>query len=861
MSAQNQKASGVIGAIGGMLGLSALAGLLVTVMVTPALAVTGMAASNTIGIFEGLPDYIKINEQSQRNVLYAQNTVNPEDGYTAIATVYAENREEVAWDDVSQYLKDATIAGEDRRFYDHNGVDVQSIVRAGIGNLTSGGIESGASTLTMQLVKNIFITEALKADTIEERDALIAQAQEQSLERKLKEAKLAIGLEKAYTKDEILLAYLNIAGFGGNTYGIQAAAQQYFGVSAADVTIAQAASLLAIVQQPGARSLNSPDNYQRNQDRRDFILGSMLAEGFITPAEHREAVDTPVDENFVTINPPQSGCYAANSYAKFFCDFVLKTVSDFETLGDTPEERQAAWKLGGYDVYTTLNLSAQVATQDQMWATVPSVDDRLDIGAVAVSVESNTGRVVTMAQNRTFDDRSAEFGGGQPGTTAVNYATDRPYGGSSGFQVGSTYKMFTVIEWLEQNRGLNEVVDASRTRLNQAGFTDTCDDGGGPWGGEWRVRNFSPSPSAMSVYDATVQSVNTAFASMAEQLDLCEIRKTAEAMGVHRADGTPLQTNPSGILGTNEIAPLTMAAAYATIASGGIYCEPIIVDRFVDRNGTELPGQQTECRRALSAEVAAAAASPMGDMFNLGTARVARVGDGVPMIAKTGTTDAAVDTWIVGGTTRITTAVFVGNVTGKITVNVLPSGTLMRHNVFRVAHENLNAQYGGDSFPEPPARLQTGSGVTLPDVAGQTPEQAKSLLEGLGFRFAQGDAVDSDLQAGLIVSASPAPGTLLARGTTVTVTTSLGNLVRIPDVVSPGTDFATARNTLQGAGFVNITRVCVENPPVPVDPDAPPGPPEPPGPDVERVTAQNPAAGTAIKYETAITLTVSKNDC
>lgn len=863
MSAQNQNASGstatgVIGAIGGMLGLSALAGVLVTVMVTPALAVTGMAASNTIGIFESLPEYIKINEQSQRNVLYAQNTANPADGYTPIATVYAENREEVAWDDVSQYLKDATVAGEDRRFYDHNGVDVQSIVRTALGNVASGGIEGGASTLTMQLVKNIFITEALKADTIEERDDLIAQAQEQTLERKLKEAKLAIGLEKEYTKDEILLAYLNIAGFGGNTYGIEAAAQQYFGVSAADVTIAQAASLIAIVQKPGARSLGSPDNYEANQDRRDVILGFMWGEGYITEAEYREAIAIPVDENFVSINPPKSGCYAADPYAKFFCDYVIKSVGDFETLGETVEERETAWQLGGYDVYTTLNLSAQIATQDQMWATVPATDGRIDVGAAAVSVESNTGRVVTMAQNRTFDDRSIESGGGAPGTTAINYATDRPYGGSSGFQVGSTYKIFTLIEWLEQNRGLNEVVDATRTQINQAGFTDTCPDGGGPWGNTWRIRNFSPSAPALSAFDATLQSVNTAFASMAEQLDLCEIRKTAEAMGVHRADGDPLRTNPAAILGTNEIAPLTMAAAYAAIASGGIYCEPIIVDRFVDRDGKELPGQQVDCRRAISAEVAAAAAAPMARMFDLGTARVARVGDGVPMIAKTGTTDAAVDTWIVGGTSRITTAVFVGNVTGKVTINVLPSGTLMRHNVFRAAHAVLNAQYGGDAFPAPPARLLTGSGVILPDLAGQTLEQAKSLLEGLGFRFAQGDAVDSDLEAGLIVSASPTPGTLLAKGTTVTVTTSLGNLVRVPDVVSAGLDFNDAVDILQDAGFTNISEVCVEYPP---EPGPSPGPGPGPGPQPDRVTAQDPAAGTAIKYETTITLTVSKTEC
>lgn len=858
MSAQNQKASGVIGAIGGMLGLSALAGVLVTVMVTPALAVTGMAASNTIGIFEGLPEYIKINEQSQRNVLYAQNTANPADGYTAIATVYAENREEVAWDDVSQYIKDATLAGEDRRFYDHNGVDVQSIIRAGLGNLTSGGIESGASTLTMQLVKNIFITEALKADTIERRDELIAQAQEQSLERKLKEAKLAIGLEKEYTKDEILLAYLNIAGFGGNTYGIQAAAQQYFGVSAADVTIAQAASLIAIVQQPGARSLGTPENYEANEGRRDVILDSMLAEGFITEAEHDEAINTPVDENFVSINPPQSGCYAAYTYAKFFCDYVLKSVGDFETLGDTVEEREAAWKLGGYDVYTTLNISLQQVTQDRLSEMVPSSDSRLDIGSVATSIETNTGRVITMAQNKIFDDRSPEFGGGQPGTTAVNYATDRPYGGSSGFQVGSTYKVFALVEWLKEGRGLNEVVDATIRQRNLAAFTDTCEDGGGPWGGTWNPKNDAGAPAAMSVFNATVQSVNTAFASVAEQLDQCAIRGAAESLGVHRADGGTLQTNPSAVLGTNEIAPLTMANAFATIASGGIYCKPIIVDRFVDRDGNELPGQQSECNRAITAEVAAAAAAPMQAVYTSGTATASRTGDGIPTIAKTGTTDSSNQTWMVGSTSRVATAVWVGNVVGKVPIRSYPSGGQLRHQIFRIAQGAINAQYGGEAFGSPPDRLLTGSGVILPDVAGKTLEQAKALLEGLGFKFAQGEAVDSDLEAGRVVSASPAVGTLLAKGTTVTVTTSLGNLVRIPDVVSPGTDFATARATLQDAGFTSITQACVEYPPAP-SPSPSPGPG--PGPQPERVTAQTPAAGTAIRYETPITLTVSKTNC
>ncbi|MFM2354031.1 MAG: hypothetical protein RLZZ608_1437 [Actinomycetota bacterium] len=808
MSAQNQKASGVIGAIGGMLGLSALAGVLVTVMVTPALAVTGIAASNTIGIFEGLPEYIKINEQSQRNVLWAQNTSNPDDGYTAIATVYAENREEVAWDAVSQYIKDATIAGEDRRFYDHNGVDMQSIIRAGLGNLTAGGIESGASTLTMQLVKNIFITEALKQPTIELRDEKIAEAQAQSLERKLKEAKLAIGLEKTYTKDEILLAYLNIAGFGGNTYGIQAAAQQYFGIPASDVTIAQAASLIAIVQQPGARSLGTPDNYEANQGRRDVILDSMLAEGFITAAEHDEAINTPVDEEFVTLTPPTSGCYAANQYAKFFCDFVIKSVDDFETLGDTPEERQAAWKLGGYDVYTTLNLSLQTVTQKRVWEIVPTNDPRLEIGSVATSIETNTGRVITMAQNRVFDDRSAEFGGGGIGTTAVNYATDRDYGGSSGFQVGSTYKVFALVQWLNEGRGLNEVVDATVRDRNLATFVDTCEDGGGPYGGNWNPKNDAPAAPAMSVYNATVQSVNTAFASVGEQLDQCAIRGAAESLGVHRADGGTLQTNPSAILGTNEIAPLTMANAFATIASGGTYCKPIVVDRFVDRDGNDLEGQESECKRSLSVEVAAAAAAPMQAVIASGTATASRVGDGIPLLGKTGTTDSSNQTWVVGSSSRVSTAVWVGNVVGKVPIRSYPSGGQLRHQIFRVVQGAINGQYGGGAFGTPPARLLTGSGVTLPDVTGQTPEQAKLLLEGLGFKFEISKAIDSDIPIDLVATMSFPAGTLLARGTTVTVTVSKGNVGTVPDVTSVPTSLADALVAFSNAGFTDVSTQC-----------------------------------------------------
>jgi membrane peptidoglycan carboxypeptidase len=199
---------------------------------------------------------------------------------------------------------------------------------------------------------------------------------------------------------------------------------------------------------------------------------------------------------------------------------------------------------------------------------VPSEEELFDLGSAATSVEVSTGRVLAMAQNKIFND--SEDGGG-PGATAVNFSTDRPYGGSSGFQVGSTYKIFALLAWLQRGYGLSEVVDASRLELDQATFLDTCGDGGGPWFGPWPFRNSADLiiPSA-TVFEATVRSINSAYASMAEQLDQCEIRSAAEALGVNRADGGAIQTNPSAVLGTNEIAPLTMATAFAAIANKGV---------------------------------------------------------------------------------------------------------------------------------------------------------------------------------------------------------------------------------------------------------------------------------------------------
>lgn len=853
MSAQNQRASGGIRALFGMVALSTVAGVLATVMVTPAIALTGIAASNTIGIFDSLPEYLEINELPERNALYAQKTADPAAGYTQIATVFAQNREEVGIDQINDFVKNATLAGEDRRFYEHNGVDVQSVVRAALGNFASGGIESGASTLTMQLVKNVCIQEAIQLEDTDPdaSEAGVTECQVSSLERKLNEAKLAINLEKEFTKDEILLGYLNIAGFGGNTYGIQAAAQEYFSVNAVDLTLPQAASIIAIVQQPGARSLKTPENYAANEERRNVILGNMLAYEMITQEEHDAAVAIPVDENFVKPQPPQSGCMAANDYAQYFCDYVVRNVRNFESLGADADARLATWKTGGIDVYTTLNMSLQQVSYDAVHRYAPAGETRLQLGAVAVSVEPGTGRVLTMTQNKLYDASETPPG---PEYTAVNFNTSRAYGGSSGFQPGSTYKMFTLVEWLNQGRGLREIVDASTFEYPYSAFTDSCN---GSAGGTrtYEFGNDEGAASSMNPIQATRRSVNSAFVSMATQLDLCGIRNTAAGLGVVRADGDELGTNISSVLGTDEVSPLSMAVAYAAIASNGLSCAPIIVDRFVSRDGEELPGQAPACQQAIDPEVAAAAQFAMATtMVDGGTAVASNPFDGIPAIGKTGTTDRSRHTWVITSTTEVATAVWVGNIVGDFRIRQYQNpegfyGGELRHRIMREALAAANAQYGGAAFPDPPERLLRGSGTELPNLIGQSPAQARAILEGLGLRYGDGGTIDSGQPAGTVAATSPGPGAVVGRGLIVRVQLSNGNLGTVPDVVSAGYDEAQARAALQGAGFGSIGVQCV-----PING----------GDDPARegiVETQNPAPGTQASKATLVTLGVASASC
>ncbi|TDQ02200.1 MULTISPECIES: transglycosylase domain-containing protein [unclassified Leifsonia] len=725
-------------ALAGFVALSGLAGVLAAAAVTPAVALTGSAADSTISVFDGLPEYIKVEPLAQASTMYALSNGQQ----VPIASFYSQNRVEVGWDGISQNLKDAAIATEDPRFYEHGGVDVTGTVRGAVLTALHKSVQGGSS-ITQQYVKNILVqrcenkqpdptaTDAVQKKQLTVYEACYDDATKVDPSRKLKEMRYAIGLEKEYSKNDILQSYLNIALFGGRVYGVQSAAEYYFGVAAKDVNIQQAATLIAILNNPDNLRIDRPDDkengaangYKETLDRRNYVLDRMFANGKITKEEHDAARATKVEPK---ITPTQNGCMTAQQYnAAFFCDYVERTIEQNPIFGKTEDDRSNFLTRGGLKIYTTLNLDLQSQAQAAISAYIPPADPRLDLGSSNVSVEVGTGRVVTMVQNRPYDNTANPA----PATTAVNYNTDYDYGGSEGFQTGSAYKVFDLLEWLQEGHSLYQTVSGTQHVFPQTQFhaSDPCNDiGGAPW----NVSNDEgESVTATTVMNATAQSINTVFAKMATQLDLCGIKQRAQDLLVHGADeaANPFMANPSAVLGTNYIAPITMATAYAGLANNGVACSPIAIDKIVDADGAEHAVPKTACSPTpIDPQVAAAAIYALqGVLRGGGTASSANPGDGIPIFGKTGTTDNSVENWLVTSTTKVAQATWVGNVQGGVALRSQSfqgiGGGNVKFSIVKRIQTALNAAYGGGAFPSPSGKFTTVPVAPKPPTAPGAP--------------------------------------------------------------------------------------------------------------------------------------------
>ncbi|MBF4463269.1 MULTISPECIES: penicillin-binding protein [unclassified Rathayibacter] len=772
---------GAIGALFGFVIVSVIAGLVTAVVVAPAAALTGAATSGTISAFQSLPSYLEVGSLMQKTDVYAGDPENP----TLLASFYDQNRIEVTADRIAHSAKDALVASEDPRFYEHGGIDLQGTLRAIASTYLLDRDTQGGSSITQQYVKNVLVQKAESISDQTERDKAYAEATATTPERKLKEMRLAIGLEKEYSKDDILLGYLNIALFGGTVYGIEAAAQYYYGISAAELSVGQSAALLAIVNNPEKFRFDRPDDeangaangYAQTAERRDYILDRMLEYGKIDAATHDAAVAAPIAPR---ITPPSTGCQTAGN-AAYFCDYVTHVLRDDPALGATDDERYAAIKRGGLKVYTTIDLGLQAQAQQLMDAQVPSSDPRFDVGATAVAVQAGTGRVLTMVQNKRYS-QDPDVIASSPEYSAINLNVDADSGGGNGFQTGSAYKVFTLAEWLDRGHTLLEQFDSRQQ--NWTGFADSCK-------GTWNYDSYNPKNAGDGGYTdtqtalySTVYSLNTGYTGMSHLLDQCEIRKQAEAFGVHRADGQPLVQSPGAVLGTNELAPLTMATAYAGIADNGMTCSPIAITAIVGVDGRDIAPAKSTCTRAVSTKVATAMQYAMLKVTAEGTGTPDDPKNGIQHITKTGTTDNSTDTWAIGASSATSLAVWVGSISAKDDASRVNLDSITfdsgwapdaRHRIWKPLMTAIDTRYGGSDFSPPDPAMVAAPQSTVPDVTGRSADAATQALVAAGLSAGSVSQVDSTQPKGSVAGTSPAAGSRVDKGSAVQIQLSTGN--------------------------------------------------------------------------------------
>lgn len=631
---------GIAGLMAAFVGASTVLGLLAAGIFMPLAGVGGMATKEVVTAFDALPAQFTSSPMAQQSRVLAR------DGST-IATLYEENRIVVPLDEISQDMKNAMVAIEDRRFYEHGGVDGRGLLRAVVA--TVGGDTQGASTLTQQYVRQLLVAAARQNENEDAAQAALARSGIAGGVRKIQEMKYAISMEQRRSKDQILEGYLNIVYFGAQAYGIEAAAHRYYDTTAAELNLAQSALIAGLAQNPGtADPINNPE---RAISRRNDVLDAMREEGMISTRRMREAKDQGLRLN---VQPLQPSCPAATN--PYVCEYVVKWLMEQESLGADPDERYKRLYHGGLEIHTTFDPALTARTSEILSDRISPTNPQRR-GTAAAIVEPGTGRVLAIGQNTTWDME------GGPGKTSVNWAVDERYGASAGFQIGSTVKPFAVAAAIEDG-----LTAQSRVQTPKDGTTFTNRQLGGPECGI-DSQPFSPYNvegeevgASTSLQNATVQSINTAFASLAERIGVCTVREVTNRMGLHRADGQPYGTGglAATILGADNASPLTLAGAYATLASGGVYCEPYPVEKIVQFDGAELPVRKQQCDRAISPQVAYDTTRILERVMTEGTGRRSQLARGRVSAGKTGTADNSTETWFAGYTPQLAAAVWYG---------------------------------------------------------------------------------------------------------------------------------------------------------------------------------------------------------
>jgi penicillin-binding protein 1A len=664
-----------------------------------------------------------------------------------------ENRENVRLVELPQHLLDAVVAIEDDRFWEHNGVDVKAILRAAVTNTQEGEVAQGGSTITQQYVKN-----ALLGD-------------EKTINRKVKEALLAVQLERTSTKERILELYLNTIYFGNGAYGVQAAAQEYFGKSASDIDLAQAALLAGLIQRP-----SQTDPYDAPElalERRNVVLGRMAELGYIEPdvADFAERGDLLVESK------PAQERYAAAHFVEQVKRFVL----DDPQFGETAAERRQLLFGGGLRIHTTLDLDAQYlaeAAVGQVRPPLPGPD------AALVSMVPSTGYVRALVGGRDF------FDGGE--RAKLDLTTGGP-----GRPAGSSFKPLVLAAALENGVTLDRIYPAP------GHLTIPLPTG------DWDVENYEGTAGgAASLFDATVRSYNTVYAQLIMDVGPEVAMETARAMGV----ASPLQPFPSAVLGTNDVHPIDMATAYGTLANRGVRVDPVFVTQITRVDGSVVYEHQHRQTRAISEQTADEVNAVLQQAVARGTGTRARLGNR-PVAGKTGTGQEWRDAWFVGFTPDVVTAVWMGfPQEGQISMK--PPATPIRvtggswpATIWHAFSAPLLADMPATAFHEVTLR-RGGDELNLfdlllpkvPDVGGLLVADALRVLSDYGYRPQTRAVTNASVAPGTVVGQQPAGGSRLELGKVVIVHIADGGTLNgVPDTL--GMTEAAARTVLEAGGF------------------------------------------------------------
>ena len=522
------------------------------------------------------------------------------------------DRVTVTYDQIPAIMVWALISAEDKDFFKHDGIDPVGIGRALYTNVQNDTVQQGGSTITQQYVKNVYLTN------------------EVTLERKLKEAVLAIKLDQELKKQEILERYLNTIYFGRGAYGIEAASRAYFGKHVEELRLPEASYLASIIRFPEGTDANRPleDPLREKQlnlatSRRSQVLDTMLTEGYITQQAHDD-VDA-MGWDYVVPRPATAANYGKVARPELGTEYFIDYVRHW--LVTSGNYTDAEIYGGGLRIYTTLDFEAQAAAYDAILSTL----DRPDDPSSSIVALDDQGRVKAMV------------GGFDHAASQVNLAVGQE-GGGSGREPGSSFKPLVLAEYIKQGRSLGTVYDAP------AQLDITL-----PGGERWKPGNYGDAAQGLlNVVDATRFSSNTAYVQMMQEIGPEPVVELSHAMGI-TAD---LPAVPSLVLGTGGVSVLDMASAYSTFANSGEHVAPTVVTKVTNARGEILWEAPFERTRVLDETVAQSVNWVLNQVVESGTGTAARFGQ--PVAGKTGTTDEYKDAWFVGYTCKLTAAVWVG---------------------------------------------------------------------------------------------------------------------------------------------------------------------------------------------------------